>query len=355
MPKTSPAIKEAIAAGLDPKLLYDYRCRLLYIVKEHYGENFCWGGRFCGRARLFILLPAASVKQTHTPSQRPTYLTPHPSPGEVYEQHLLSTLQVSTLAAVVDAALDEAGNELADWRLLEPSCRMRGLPWLVHRLKVGGGGWSVGCWGWIEEGEEGALQVLCCLRLVGDGWRRESSPSSSEPSPYPCVPPPPPPPAPPRLQHPGPDHRLQPVPRQPADAGGVHPRPQARAGGAAGAHQGEWARPFCRRRCLSPCFSSAACALCYQPTLPTPPSLPPPNYFIPTRTRPGTQPTPSPPLRKTLAPAPATAKPDWPAPSAPAAAARRPSWSSARARPPSRPRWRRWRTSRGRTRRCRRG
>jgi len=35
----SPSNMEKLAAGLDPKLLYDYRCRLLHMVKEHYGER----------------------------------------------------------------------------------------------------------------------------------------------------------------------------------------------------------------------------------------------------------------------------------------------------------------------------
>jgi phage host-nuclease inhibitor protein Gam len=54
----------------------------------------------------------------------------------VFDQHLLSTLQVRTLQGVTDAALDEAGEGLLDWRLLEPSCRLRGLPQLMQMMKV---------------------------------------------------------------------------------------------------------------------------------------------------------------------------------------------------------------------------
>lgn len=35
----SPAVAKAIAEGLDPKLLYDYRCRLLHMAKQHYGAQ----------------------------------------------------------------------------------------------------------------------------------------------------------------------------------------------------------------------------------------------------------------------------------------------------------------------------
>jgi hypothetical protein len=33
------AYAAAVAAGLDPQLLYDYRCRMLNMVKAHYGER----------------------------------------------------------------------------------------------------------------------------------------------------------------------------------------------------------------------------------------------------------------------------------------------------------------------------
>jgi hypothetical protein len=33
------AYAAAVAAGLDPQLLYDYRCRVLNMVKAHYGER----------------------------------------------------------------------------------------------------------------------------------------------------------------------------------------------------------------------------------------------------------------------------------------------------------------------------
>jgi hypothetical protein len=33
------AYAAAVAAGLDPQLLYDYRCRVLNMVKAHYGES----------------------------------------------------------------------------------------------------------------------------------------------------------------------------------------------------------------------------------------------------------------------------------------------------------------------------
>lgn len=35
------AYAAAVAAGLDPQLLYDYRCRVLNMVKAHYGESSC--------------------------------------------------------------------------------------------------------------------------------------------------------------------------------------------------------------------------------------------------------------------------------------------------------------------------
>jgi hypothetical protein len=54
----------------------------------------------------------------------------------VFDQHLLSTLQVRTLQAVTDAALDEAGEALLDWQLLQPSCRLRGLPRLMQTVQV---------------------------------------------------------------------------------------------------------------------------------------------------------------------------------------------------------------------------
>lgn len=36
--RSSPAYAAALDAGLDPQLLYDYRCRVLNMVKAHYGE-----------------------------------------------------------------------------------------------------------------------------------------------------------------------------------------------------------------------------------------------------------------------------------------------------------------------------
>ncbi|KAF8058312.1 NHX8 [Scenedesmus sp. PABB004] len=92
-----PAVAAARAAGLDPQLLFDYRCRVLNMVKAHYADS--------------------------------------------YDAHMLTTLQARTLQGVTDAALDEAGEGLADWRLLEPSCRLRGLPrlaraWKLHRLST---------------------------------------------------------------------------------------------------------------------------------------------------------------------------------------------------------------------------
>lgn len=56
--------------------------------------------------------------------------------AEVYDQHLLTTLQARTLQSVTDAALDEAGEGLMDWKLLEPNCRLRGLARLMQALKV---------------------------------------------------------------------------------------------------------------------------------------------------------------------------------------------------------------------------
>lgn len=35
---SGPAYQTAVANGLDPQLLYDYRCRVLHMVKAHYGE-----------------------------------------------------------------------------------------------------------------------------------------------------------------------------------------------------------------------------------------------------------------------------------------------------------------------------
>jgi hypothetical protein len=37
LPPRSPAVRAAVLAGLDPQLLYDYRCRLLNMTKAHYG------------------------------------------------------------------------------------------------------------------------------------------------------------------------------------------------------------------------------------------------------------------------------------------------------------------------------
>lgn len=36
----SKAYRNAIEKGQDPQLLYDYRCRVLHMVKAHYGEWF---------------------------------------------------------------------------------------------------------------------------------------------------------------------------------------------------------------------------------------------------------------------------------------------------------------------------
>eukprot|EP00775_Hariotina_reticulata_P012274 gene12274-12411_t len=88
----TPEAKAAVAAGLDPQILYDYRCRVLNMVKAHYAE--------------------------------------------VYGQHMLSTMQVRTLQAVTDVALDKAGTGLGDWRLLEPNCRLKGLPELLRNWKL---------------------------------------------------------------------------------------------------------------------------------------------------------------------------------------------------------------------------
>lgn len=60
--------------------------------------------------------------------------------AESYSHHLLSTQQVRTLQSATDKALDEAGEGLTDWRLLEPSCRLRGLPRLLRRWQVRGQG-----------------------------------------------------------------------------------------------------------------------------------------------------------------------------------------------------------------------
>jgi hypothetical protein len=56
--------------------------------------------------------------------------------AEAYSQHLLSTQQVRTLQAAADKALDEAGEGLRDWKMLEPSCTLRGLPKLLRAWKV---------------------------------------------------------------------------------------------------------------------------------------------------------------------------------------------------------------------------
>jgi hypothetical protein len=71
--------------------------------------------------------------------------------ADVFDQHLLSTLQVRTLQGVTDAALDEAGEALMDWKLLQPSCRLRGLPKLMQMVKVR----SAACF----------LQAVSCKRL----------------------------------------------------------------------------------------------------------------------------------------------------------------------------------------------
>ncbi|KAI8462237.1 MAG: hypothetical protein J3K34DRAFT_463028 [Monoraphidium minutum] len=49
---------------------------------------------------------------------------------------MLSTLQMRTLQSIADVALDEAVGGLLDWKLLEPNCRMRGLPKLMQMCKV---------------------------------------------------------------------------------------------------------------------------------------------------------------------------------------------------------------------------
>jgi hypothetical protein len=59
--------------------------------------------------------------------------------AEAYSQHLLSTQQVRTLQAAADKALDEAGEGLKDWKMLEPSCTLRGLPKLLRAWKVSKG------------------------------------------------------------------------------------------------------------------------------------------------------------------------------------------------------------------------
>lgn len=56
--------------------------------------------------------------------------------AQEYSQHLLTTQQVRILQAAADKALDEAGEGLRDWALLQPSCTLRGLPWLMRSWRV---------------------------------------------------------------------------------------------------------------------------------------------------------------------------------------------------------------------------
>lgn len=69
------------------------------------------------------------------------------SPGAAAPPLLLLLLpQVRTLQSVTDAALDEAGSSLCDWRLLEPNCQLRGMPRLMQACKVrppGSTGWPL--------------------------------------------------------------------------------------------------------------------------------------------------------------------------------------------------------------------
>jgi hypothetical protein len=46
--------------GLDPQLLYDYRCRVLNMVKAHYGERLivvcCFGSSCCSRGSMRVCM-----------------------------------------------------------------------------------------------------------------------------------------------------------------------------------------------------------------------------------------------------------------------------------------------------------
>lgn len=75
---------------MDPKLLYDYRCRVLHMAKQQYAET--------------------------------------------YDAHMLTTPQMRALQAVTDAALDSAAVALCDWALLAPQCRLRGWPRALRAL-----------------------------------------------------------------------------------------------------------------------------------------------------------------------------------------------------------------------------
>ena len=81
---------------------------------------------------------------THTharePHARGRAANPFARAAEEYNAHVLTTLQLLTLQSVADAALDEAAGCLGDWALLEPSCRLRGLPRWAQVLKARGGG-----------------------------------------------------------------------------------------------------------------------------------------------------------------------------------------------------------------------
>jgi hypothetical protein len=84
--------------------------------------------------------------------------------ADVFDQHLLSTLQVRTLQGVTDTALDVAGEALLDWRLLQPACKLRGLPKLMQTVQVSRCSNGVFRTLRLEPSCEGLQIILVCWR-----------------------------------------------------------------------------------------------------------------------------------------------------------------------------------------------
>lgn len=168
--------------------------------------------------------------QTHTHTHILNTKTPvrprRPPAAEVYEQHLLSTPQMRTLQSVSDTALDEAGVGLLDWKLLEPYCQMRGVPLLMQKLGVR----------WDPLQAEAAARAALGPARWYSAWRAlrqdaEALQAERLLAPLPADQP--------RRAGVGPGQRVPAGDVEPAPAGRLHPRAQARAEGAGRPHTGE--------------------------------------------------------------------------------------------------------------------
>lgn len=114
--RDSPACAAVLAEGLDPQLVYDYRCRVLHMAKAHYGECgdccslWCW----CLQAACILFGPAMHCRcrllsDKSAPAPLPaacTNVPPPPRPaccrpsqGESHVGDLLSTMQVRNAVA----------------------------------------------------------------------------------------------------------------------------------------------------------------------------------------------------------------------------------------------------------------